>query len=115
MKNEQQTSDSIQEYLKLTRETMPLLAKLANSQQETKHTQRWPVTEDHCFQRIVLDNICGGAWYEHIKSPAYQNLSLSQAHAAVQLCKRIIEAKEDLTQLNKRSLSWRKKQYTFEF
>jgi hypothetical protein len=115
MKNKQETSEIIQEYLALTRDILPLMAKQANSRGATKYTQTWPVTEDHCFQRIVLDNICGDAWYEHIKSPAYQNLSSSQAHAAVLLCKRIIKAKEDLTQLHKRSLKWRKKQYSFAF
>ena len=35
----------------------------------------WPVSEDHCFQRIVLDNVCGGVWYEHLDRPAYKHLT----------------------------------------
>jgi hypothetical protein len=115
MKNKQVVSPVVQEYLTLTRELMPFLARQTRLRQATKHPQTWCVTEDHCFQRIVLDNICGGAWYEHIKSPAYQHLNTSQAQAAVHLCKRIIDAKVNLKELNARSLGWRKKQLTFSF
>ena len=23
----------------------------------------WPIKYDHCFQRVVLDNVCNGAWF----------------------------------------------------
>ena len=32
----------------------------------------WPVCEDHCFQRILLDNAVGAKWTEHIAAPAYK-------------------------------------------
>ena len=44
--------DIIQVYIHLTKEVLPSLAK--------KRSLDWPVYEDHCFQRIVLDTICGG-------------------------------------------------------
>ena len=69
----------------------------------------WPVREDHCFQRIVLDTICGGAWYDHLDRPAYKHLTKEQAQRAVELCKDIIEGRADLKQLNQQSLIWRGK------
>lgn len=71
--------------------------------------QDWPVLNDHCFQRIVLDVICGGVWYDYIARPAYKNLSLEQASRAVQLCEDIIAGLVDIEELNQRSLSWRRK------
>ena len=63
--------DIIQVYIHLTKEVLPSIAK--------KKSPDWPVYEDHCFQRIVLDTICGGVWYEHLKRPAYMNLTNEQA------------------------------------
>lgn len=88
-------------YIHLTRTVMPKLA--------LGEKRYWPVRNDHCFQRIVLDTICGGVWYEHIARPAYKHLSQSQASAAVQLCEQIIADEIDLALLNQRSLAWRGK------
>jgi len=54
-------------YLHLTKEILPSLARSSR--------RDWPVREDHCFQRIVLDTICDGVWYEHLDRPAYKNLT----------------------------------------
>lgn len=96
-----QTTDValIAQYLHLTRTVMPALA------QEGK--RHWPVRNDHCFQRIVLDTICGGVWYDHIARPAYKHLSQAQALQAVQLCDQIIAGTSDLRMLNQQSLAWR--------
>ena len=93
--------DIIQVYIHLTKEVLPSIAK--------KKSPDWPVYEDHCFQRIVLDTICGGVWYEHLKRPAYKNLTNEQAKLAVELCEDIINGKANLNQLNQQSLSWRGK------
>ncbi|WP_025052432.1 hypothetical protein [Sulfitobacter noctilucae] len=85
----------------LTKETMPQLAR-------TSH-QHWPVQNDHCFQRIVLDTVCGGTWYDHIARPAYKHLTKDQALRAVALCDRIIAGETDLTRLNIQSFAWRGK------
>lgn len=90
-----------QQYLHLTRIVMPQLAQTLKN--------KWPVQNDHCFQRIVLDAICGGIWYDHISRPAYKHLSLHQAKSAVQLCDDIISGKADIVDLNRQSLSWRGK------
>ncbi|MEM9437686.1 MAG: hypothetical protein AAGA15_11650 [Pseudomonadota bacterium] len=89
----------VDEYLKLTRETMPALAK----------DRGWPVSADHCFQRIVLDHIAGGTWYDHIPRPAYKHLTNAQARAAVALCEAIIDGSADLHALNRASLAHRGK------
>ncbi len=91
----------VERYLHLTRTVMPALA-----QSSKRH---WPVRNDHCFQRIVLDTICGGVWYDHIARPAYKHLSQTQAMHAVQLCDLIIANKTDLDVLNQQSLAWRVK------
>tara|TARA_B100000886_G_C20252808_1_gene419557 strand:+ start:60 stop:278 length:219 start_codon:yes stop_codon:yes gene_type:complete len=67
------------------------------------------VCEYHCFQRIVLDTICGGVWYEYLSRPAYKHLSEDQALRAVALCAAIIDGKLGLRKLNRQSLIWRKK------
>lgn len=55
------TSDaSVARYLTLTRDTLPGLAR----------DRGWPVVNDHCCQRIILDHISGGVWYDHIARPA---------------------------------------------
>jgi hypothetical protein len=91
----------IQRYLHLTRTVMPECAQTPSN--------KWPVRNDHCFQRIVLDAVCGGVWYDHIARPAYQHLSLEQAHRAVEICENIIAGREDLADLNRQSLAWRSK------
>lgn len=91
----------IERYLHLTRTVLPNLART--------RTGDWPVRNDHCFQRIVLDNLSGGIWYDHIARPAYKHLSLEQAQRAVNLCEDIIAGRADLVRLNQCSLSWRGK------
>ena len=88
-------------YLHLTQNVMPALA-------ETRSNE-WPVRNDHCFQRIVLDTVCSGVWYDHILRPAYKNLTLEQAGHAVLICENIIAGSVDLAGLNRQSLAWRGK------
>lgn len=94
-------SELVERYLHLTRTVMPALAQT--------RTSRWPVKNDHCFQRIVLDGVCGGVWYDHVLRPAYRHLSLEQAQRAVQLCENIVAGRADLAEMNRKSLSWRGK------
>ncbi len=88
-------------YMHLTKEVLPSLAR--NNQTD------WPVSNDHCFQRVVLDTISSGVWYEHLDRPAYKHLTNDQAKRAVELCKDIIKGRADLKQLNHQSLVWRGK------
>ena len=93
--------DLIDNYMHLTKAVLPSMARSGE--------RDWPVREDHCFQRIILDTICDGVWYEHLDRPAYKHLTKDQAQRAVELCRDIIEGRSDLQQLNEQSLIWRGK------
>ena len=93
--------DPIDDYMKLTKTVLPSMARSGE--------RDWPVREDHCFQRIVLDTICGGVWHEHLDRPAYKHLTNEQAQRAIELCRDIMEGRVDLEQLNQQSLIWRGK------
>jgi hypothetical protein len=85
-------------WLKLIRETLPQLAG----------PRSWPVRHDHCFARIILDQVCGGRWYDHVSGrPAYKHLSDVQLQAAVALAEDLVSG-ADLVALNETSLAWRK-------
>ena len=90
----------VADYLRLTRQDMPDLARTSRSD--------WTVRNDHCFQRIVLDTICGGVWYDYQARPAYKNMTQDQLRRAVDLCHRIIADEMNLKDLNAQSLRWRK-------
>jgi hypothetical protein len=97
----EKTDRLISTYIHLTKEVLPSMAR--NGRRD------WPVSEDHCFQRIVLDTICSGVWYEHLDRPAYKHLTNDQAKRAVELCQNIADGRADLKQLNQQSLIWRGK------
>lgn len=91
--------DLEQNWLQLTRVTLPGLSA----------SRGWPVREDHCFQRILLDAVCGGVWYDHVKGrPAYRRIEMERLEAAVALGERVATGEEDLGALNARSLAWRR-------
>lgn len=101
----------INHYLVLTKVIMP---KLANASHDN-----WPVSYDHCFQRIVLDAICEGPWYASIPSPAHKHLNYEQSKQAIRICYDILASKKTLSRLNKKSLSYRQdyktRQQSFDF
>jgi hypothetical protein len=86
-------------WLQLTRATLPGLSA----------SRGWPVRDDHCFQRILLDAVCGGVWYDHVNGrPAYRRIDFDRLAAAVALGERIAAGEQDLTVLNAQSLRWRR-------
>lgn len=88
------------EWLHLTRVELPALAP----------DRAWPVTADHCFQRILLDCACGGRWYDTIAGrPAYAHASDTILGQALALGRSAIAGDADMTALNDRSLAWRRK------
>ena len=95
------TADLVSRYIVLTKEVMPHLAR-------TSH-KNWPVSNDHCFQRIVLDNLCGGVWYNYLGRPAYKHLTKEQAKRAIDLCCLIEDGRADIHAVNNKSLTWRGK------
>ena len=87
------------DWLALTRETLPALAR----------THGWPVSADHCFQRILLDNAVGGRWYDAVSArPAYRHIAFDALARAVALGHAAIAGEADLSDLNRRSLAWRR-------
>ncbi|MEL6451633.1 MAG: hypothetical protein AAFQ19_10255 [Pseudomonadota bacterium] len=92
-------SDLIARYRHLTGTVLPDMAQTAPG--------AWPVRFDHCFQRIVLDAVCGGVWYDHIARPAYRHLTYAQAADAVALSEALIAGRADITALNQASLRHR--------
>ena len=100
-KEEPRIADLVSQYMVLTKEIMPQLARMSH--------RHWPVHNDHCFQRIVLDTVCDGVWYDHLLRPAYKNLTHDLAANAVELCNDIILGDTDLVALNRQSLKWRGK------
>lgn len=87
------------EWLRLTREVLPALAE----------ARGWPVSADHCFQRILLDAACGGRWYDAIAGrPAYRHAPATVLERAVALGRAAVAGDADLPALNAQSLAWRR-------
>lgn len=89
-------------YLELINHTLPELAKQRN----------FPVRFNHCFARIILDNLFGCCWYDKLdrKSAAYRQLSDEQLEQAIAIAEAIIAQPDDyLIELNQNSLRWRGK------
>ena len=68
-----------------------------------------PVRFNHCFARCVLDRLCGGVWYEHIRKPAWRHLTADQLEAAVARMEAWRADRSLLEADNGASLRWRGK------
>ncbi|WP_238542490.1 GCN5-related N-acetyltransferase [Sphingomonas sp. PAMC 26621] len=89
-----------QQWLDLTRIRLPKRAIEA----------RWSLRLDHCFQRILLDDACGGCWYDHIVGrPAYANAPDAVLARAIATGEALLAGTADLIALNAQSLAWRGK------
>ena len=90
-----------QQYLELINHQLPEKAKQVTM----------PVRFNHCFARIVLDNLFQDCWYNHLskKQPAYKQLSVEQMTAAIAIAQTLLEQPEQTSILNKNSLKWRGK------
>lgn len=90
-------------YLELTNQVLPKQARL----------RRFPVRYNHCFQRIILDNLFGRCWYEVLKQnaqPAYKQLTEEQLETAISIAESIAAQPDNyIIQLNQNSLRWRRK------
>jgi len=95
------------EWKTLYSETLPALARSRDPAQP-----KWPVTLDHCFARIILDNTVGKGqrqWDKLIAKPAIRNMDEQQLRDAIDLGLHIIAGKADLCQLDELSLQCRGK------
>ena len=90
-------------YLDLTQVVLPSLGR----------TRGWPVTEDHCFMRIVLDHVFGDRWYNHLdrRLRAYKQLNNTKLAQAVSIAEKMSHAdNETIEKMNAQSLAWREVQ-----
>lgn len=86
-------------WLRLTRAILPALAA----------GRQWPVSADHCFQRILLDNAVDGRWTDRVVGrPAYRHIADDALARAVALGEACVDDTADLPALNRRSLAWRR-------
>ena len=88
-----------QQYLHRINIELPALAKKT----------RLPVRFNHCFARIILDNLFEDCWYNHLsrQKPAYQQLTETQLKQAIYIADQMLENPLTVTQLNNNSLRWR--------
>ena len=96
------------ELLYLANEKFPAVAK----------TGGYPVRFNHCFLRIVYDNLFGARWQTVLPNPkdrasrgqaAYKQLDAEQLSRAIEIGERIIDDPEACRELNRKSLNWRGK------
>lgn len=95
------------EWSTLYSQTLPKLARSKDAAQP-----KWPVTLDHCFARIILDNTIGRGvlqWDNVIKKPAVKHMTEQQFKAAIELGEKIKNGDADLVELDKKSLQARGK------
>ena len=72
----------------------------------------FPVNLNHCFGRIVLDNLFQGCWYNYLtvgRVAAYKQLDLAQLQQAVNIAKSLVDLPTaHIVSLNNQSLQWRR-------
>ena len=89
-----------QRWLELTRVVLPRVAK----------TNGWPISQDHCFQRVLLDAACDGRWYDRIEGrPAYKAASEMILASAISFGEVILHDPACLARLDRQSLTYRGK------
>ncbi|MEM6468664.1 MAG: hypothetical protein AAF802_03790 [Planctomycetota bacterium] len=89
-------------YLELTRVELPAMAR----------REKWVVTEDHCFMRIILDRLFQDCWYNHLdrRLTAYKQLRDEQLRDCIVMAERLLSGDINaLKDWNAESLRWRGK------
>lgn len=97
--------DLQQRYLQRLRTDLPAAARDGNARD-------WPIRLDHCFMRVILDQLFGGCWYDHLSKnkPAYKQLSEEQLQKTIIMADQVLEGDTAaLRQWNEDSLRWRGK------
>ena len=90
-----------EQYLELINHQLPEKAKQVTM----------PVRFNHCFARIVLDNLFQDCWYNHLskKQPAYKQLNAEQIRTAITIAHTMLNNPESAIAFNQNSLKWRGK------
>lgn len=95
------------QWTQLYSKTLPQLARAHDPAQ-----LKWPVSLDHCFARIILDNTVGEGsqqWDKIVKKPAVRNMTEQQLKDAIDLGEKIKAGEMDLRELDQISLMCRGK------
>lgn len=95
-------ADLVEQYLDLTRHLLPQAASRGH----------WPIRDDHCFMRVLLDHLFGCCWYDFLDSrrAAYRQLSDDQLRRAIDMGHRMLSDGVPLvSEMNAQSLAWRRK------
>ncbi len=73
-----------------------------------------PVRYNHCFNRIVLDWLFQGVWYDHLNrsKTAISQLNIIQIHQMVKRMEQWLLDPDLLFEDNQKSLTWRKAKST---
>ncbi|MEO1528631.1 MAG: hypothetical protein AAFX06_24690, partial [Planctomycetota bacterium] len=72
----------------------------------------WPLRDDHCFMRVILDQLFGDCWYSHLdkRLVAYRQLNCEQLRQCIAMAEQLLHGDtEALIRSNRDSLRWRKK------
>lgn len=77
--------------------------------EKAQRSDGWPIHLDHCFGRVVLDNVFQDEWYNYVTGrPAYEQLSWDDLQAAIAIADRMLsEGKPAVEELNRNSIRWR--------
>jgi len=77
--------------------------------EKAQRSEDWPIHLDHCFGRVVLDNLFEDEWYSHVDGrPAYTHLSQGELQQAIEIADRMLErGRPAVEELNQNSLRWR--------
>lgn len=77
--------------------------------EQAQSTDGWPIHLDHCFGRVVLDNLFGDERYDHVDDrPAYEHLSQGELQDAIAIADRMLDdGSTAVEELNQNSLKWR--------
>lgn len=85
-------------WLHLTQEVLPARAR----------AEGWRLRFDHCFMRVVLDQVAQRRWDEVIERPALRTMSAPQLRQAITLAERLAEEGPALLEAwDDESLAWR--------
>jgi hypothetical protein len=87
--------------LTLANETFPEVAR----------RQGYPIVFNHCFLRVVYDNLFEEKWQRVLgtKKPAIHQLSETQLRRAIEIGDAVIADRRTCEIMNRRSLEWRGK------
>lgn len=69
----------------------------------------WPITNDHCFARILLDVTLNRPWREAVRPPAWRHTPICKLAKAISLGEALLHNTQSVDDLNKRSLSLRRR------